>query len=52
MEKTGEILNFQLLAKARAGSLMEAETQKLDSYLHIGNLWRLCNQKRVATYGC
>lgn len=28
----------QLSAKAREGSLTEAETQELDSYLHIGSL--------------
>ncbi|MGH9651924.1 MAG: hypothetical protein ACRD6B_00440 [Bryobacteraceae bacterium] len=28
----------ELSAKARAGSLTEAETQELDSYLHIGFL--------------
>jgi hypothetical protein len=28
----------ELSAKARAGSLSEAETQELDSYLHIGRL--------------
>jgi hypothetical protein len=28
----------ELSAKARAGSLIEAETQELDSYLHIGFL--------------
>ena len=28
----------ELSAKARAGALMEAETQELDSYLHVGSL--------------
>jgi hypothetical protein len=35
----------ELSAKARAGSLTEAETQKLDSYLHIGSLLAVMQSK-------
>jgi len=34
-----------LSAKARAGSLTEAETQELDSYLHIGSLLAVMQSK-------
>jgi hypothetical protein len=35
----------ELSAKARAGSLTEAETQELDSYLHIGSLLAVMQSK-------
>jgi hypothetical protein len=35
----------ELSAKARAGSLTEAETQELDSYLHIGSLLAVLQSK-------
>jgi hypothetical protein len=35
----------QLSAKAREGSLTEAETQELDSYLHIGSLLAVMQSK-------
>jgi len=35
----------QLSAKAREGSLSEAETQELDSYLHIGSLLAVMQSK-------
>jgi hypothetical protein len=35
----------ELSAKARAGSLTEAETQELDSYLHIGSLLAVIQSK-------
>jgi hypothetical protein len=35
----------ELSAKARAGSLTEAETQELDSYLRIGNLLAVMQSK-------
>lgn len=35
----------ELSAKARAGSLTEAETQELDSYLHIGFLLGIVQAK-------
>jgi hypothetical protein len=35
----------ELSAKARAGSLTEAEGQELDSYLHIGSLMAVIQSK-------
>jgi hypothetical protein len=35
----------ELSAKARAGSLTEAEAQELDSYLHIGSLLAVMQSK-------
>jgi hypothetical protein len=35
----------QLSAKAREGSLTEAESQELDSYLHIGSLLAVMQSK-------
>jgi uncharacterized protein YnzC (UPF0291/DUF896 family) len=35
----------ELSAKAREGSLTEAETQELDSYLHIGSLLAVMQSK-------
>jgi hypothetical protein len=35
----------ELSAKARDGSLTEAETQELDSYLHIGSLLAVMQSK-------
>jgi hypothetical protein len=35
----------ELSAKARAGSLTDAETQELDSYLHIGSLLAVMQSK-------
>ena len=35
----------ELSAKARAGTLTEAETQELDSYLHVGSLLAVLQSK-------
>ena len=35
----------ELSAKARAGTLTEAETQELDSYLHVGSLLAVMQSK-------